>query len=949
MLQQPQSHYNGGLQPPKAGRSRYSKALPAVPLNLAEPSPLPPPTRALPIVPVPNSRPRGESISSIRKKPVAQLPQASFLPPLSFELDSTSPMSSTPSSATTATPISATLNTPTSATTITPISVASVTPITKINAPAPSTTVAPKMAIQRKPIARKPVGAQPPKAAAEIPATNTPVSTTQIPKSNKITTTVPTTSSIPTPATSIPVPRAQVQLQTSAKPPTQIPASAPVSAMNTTAAHPIQPFKSIQATVPSPKSPAPASLSPPLQNPLPQSPSETLSDILSAYARSTHGDADYQYEDEETQRSSYGTSESSGTIGTSTSATSYSVRDSHEEPRGVMDNDISKPIKVQEKQQEWRPQPKSTAQLNTGAALTQARSTYPMNFQPLSDNPSSRGSSSGGSSATVTPVSGLSKLNTAQTAGEVESEKEKKTSSPQMTISQTLDRDLPQPPPPPKNQPLPSASRAGTEASSQERLPPVPAKSEPLVIANHSKSNSKQQIWERRTTKGSKGSRELPNIKIETNHGSTAASVAAQTQPQQPSTRAQPPPQSRPSVDLQQSKKLPSPPQLSDLPSLPAEAHGPGDKPVVPPKESSPRDVDADASTMGSEHSKMRQLKDKLQPGLQHSRGDSSSINSEATIRPPTQNRPPTPEYRKDDAKAPVIEPVVSSVSPAPSPEPAAQKASGKDASAGNQVAATVRPTRRTNESDVNNGGIASDTRKAAPAPETLHPVKSLPDLKGKNPSPVNRPPMPFHENRGGRRDSVASEAGPPGHFRRGSTDSGRGRFPSPGPFNRRPEQSPRFPSPERDPRLVHSDTQGWLYKGRDGTLYPEMQSTREADPRAFNFPMRSGVQPVADGAVIPAAPIKDSHHNCFHRHKNMRRHPNKRHPIACQTCEKQDTMDRWACQFCNLRLCEQCLGRLNGNKRDLQAMLREISINAPLSLQSDNRPGSALGLDMMP
>lgn len=137
------------------------------------------------------------------------------------------------------------------------------------------------------------------------------------------------------------------------------------------------------------------------------------------------------------------------------------------------------------------------------------------------------------------------------------------------------------------------------------------------------------------------------------------------------------------------------------------------------------------------------------------------------------------------------------------------------------------------------------------------------------------------------------------------------------------------------------------MYRGRDGTLYPEMAILREPDPRALRFPTWKGkeVATAAADGVYTARELKASHYSCFQKHAIMNRRTNRQYPLTCQTCSKANADDRWACTFCHLRICESCFRVLDANQRDLRRLVADVGRHAPLSLSSDSRPVSAFGL----
>lgn len=188
-------------------------------------------------------------------------------------------------------------------------------------------------------------------------------------------------------------------------------------------------------------------------------------------------------------------------------------------------------------------------------------------------------------------------------------------------------------------------------------------------------------------------------------------------------------------------------------------------------------------------------------------------------------------------------------------------------------------------------------------------------------------------------------QPGPPGAFPPSSRNT------SARPSSRgsiRPGGPGRMSGPEPEPRWVRSSSGDLCYRGRDGTLYPEMtEDLPEPDPEAMRFPIKSEELP-AMGTIFKALPLKDSHFNCYQRHKTIQRRPNRRYPLACQVCEKQDTEDRFACSFCHVKMCSSCMSTFETKGRDLKALQAELSLNTgTLSLSSPTRPGSALGLEI--
>lgn len=463
----------------------------------------------------------------------------------------------------------------------------------------------------------------------------------------------------------------------------------------------------------------------------------------------------------------------------------------------------------------------------------------------------------------------------------------------------------------------------GSAGSSSPTPPPPPSKddsyqraiSSPRASNGDSKPSSpstpRQQIWRRRSFKGS---RELPSLRLDHSHGSTASTSTISTiKASQPSSN------------------------LASTPSQP-----PSGTPTDLGRELAPAPPAKDNSTMGHGGSKIKQLKEKFHVSRRSDDSQKASRKDQAAA--PAANRPPTPEYQQEDPKTPVVNTFVSPISPASSPEP--QRIPGQYPPETPQIGAGTE-TSQTEAKPI--------ARKAVAAPfQTVQPAKSLPDLKTTAPPITSNEPLPPVSARPGpERSSSPAPAprgrqpGPPVGFRSAS----RTRTPSAARPDSRASERPfgpsRFSGPETgSSRWARSSSGDLLYKGRDGTLYPEMKVVQEPDPKAFHFPHMTE-EPIAEGTVLKASPLKDGHYNCFQKHKTVVRRPNKRHPLACQACEKADAEDRWSCTFCSLRICESCLKTFEAKNRDLRSLTTELFNEGTISLSSPTRPASALGLEI--
>lgn len=482
----------------------------------------------------------------------------------------------------------------------------------------------------------------------------------------------------------------------------------------------------------------------------------------------------------------------------------------------------------------------------------------------------------------------------------------------------------------------------------------------PAHAGSGTSSPPNEQIWRRRSFKGS---RELPNLHLDYSHGSTAYTASAgTTQSQTTVVPAQT--QDQPASIQETAAPLPPPKEVRGLP-------GRNIRPAQQRKES------VDDPTMGHGGSKLQQLKDRFHRSRKSDDKTASKPTSPGTENGPpssrtTTNQPPTPEYQKEDIRTSHVDKIASPASPASSPEPKvglprqpqqnSSQASIAPSAPAKSDSVSVNRKRVPGSSSVafesipgNDGSsdlrsaILSTTSPAAGrfAPvSSIHPAKSLPDLKIRGtPTLITEPFPPLSAFPSSGRNSPA----PDGPHTRGRQFDGPGRPPASRESSARPD-SRRGPDPIRNTgpdgsRFVRSSTGELCYKGRDGTLYPDMkESAQSPDPRAMRFP-KAGGEPIPEGTILPAAPLKPSHHLCFHKHRAMQRQRNRRHPLACQTCQKADMEDRWACSFCSLRLCESCLGIFEFNKKDLTGLMSELAGKKTLSLSSAVRPGSSLGL----
>ncbi|KAM3434383.1 hypothetical protein MY4824_005463 [Beauveria thailandica] len=517
--------------------------------------------------------------------------------------------------------------------------------------------------------------------------------------------------------------------------------------------------------------------------------------------------------------------------------------------------------------------------------------------------------------------------------------------------------------PPPDAPAVPDMTPVG--ATNHNRLPASPTDSSLTDRDEAPVPPSKPEIWRRRPFNDD---REISGLTLDHSHGSTISSAMSIMSTSTTSTQ-RPPTASQDEPSQSQPAKPRKPPSTGGLP-------GRNVRPSATVEDDSPSSTTSTQLTMNSVQNKQ------LLPSLPENAG-----------APPT-NRPPTPEYQNGESRAAIVTTFTSPASPASSPEslnssspeyakelaPPLPRNPSRNAPTSTMTKLgpvtsssmlTEMPRRKPVTSRMlttapSSASIASFATAPLPTNEVSSAIAPLPASVV---SPATTPlaasvvspaiaPSPVNGDSFTNKSELLSATGSsfPGDSRRAqtpvsaSTPSGQPRGSSSSPtlqFRRDQDQTPRPQRrPASDQRIVQTQ-QGPMYRGRDGTLYPEMKNLREPDPRAFHFPTWKGKETTTtsvDG--VHAAPaLNDSHHSCFQKHAIMYRRTNRHYPLTCQTCRKANADDRWACTFCHLRICESCFRTFDTNQRNLKKLVAAIDDRAPMSLSSDSRPASAFGL----
>jgi hypothetical protein len=436
---------------------------------------------------------------------------------------------------------------------------------------------------------------------------------------------------------------------------------------------------------------------------------------------------------------------------------------------------------------------------------------------------------------------------------------------------------------------------APSPPTKDERFQPMT--SPPMTNQN---STADPQLWRRRSRSSSRG---MADLKLPNSHGSTASS---QSTPLEQASAETP-------------KALPRNPQ----PQTGAATKGLPGRNIRPnaPAESKQSSVDNNPQPVAP-------TAKPLPPIIPEIKTNNASLDFS---NKPTVNRLPTPEYQKEDVKSPMMSNYVSPVSPASSPEP-----SGLYAEA-------MKPSPQTPLGPSFKQPTPAPVVEKPPAPRNpdLYSARSVPNLREQATPSVTNEPLPDPAMSRGR---LMNDMPSPRFRDSGDSVRSRARSSSARPGQRRPMEQSRPVPPESDPRLIYSESQGgYLYKGRDGTLYPEMKELREPDAQAMRFPTQTqNVLPI--DTICRAAPLKASHYDCFQNHRSMNRRSNRHCPLTCQTCERSDAEDRWTCTFCHVRMCETCFSTFNDNKRDLRRLTSAMPLNNGTYLPSFQE-SSGLGI----
>ncbi|KAK3296053.1 uncharacterized protein B0H64DRAFT_360215 [Chaetomium fimeti] len=542
------------------------------------------------------------------------------------------------------------------------------------------------------------------------------------------------------------------------------------------------------------------------------------------------------------------------------------------------------------------------------------------------------------------------------------------------------------PPPPPLKDAQRSIPRPRTPTDLQTHITqPSTSTNTGSPLGNGSPQQG--ELWRRRSLKADK-SLAVPDLKLVSSHGSTAAS-AQNTEQSGSDLFSQPfplPPRSNPET-LEPAATQRAPPRSGNG-GLPGRDIRP-----AAGREGTSQGV----ASMGQEASR---LKEKLGNGRrQGSREELKSKSQEAqayqttlspatsaAVSPVSAARLPTPEYGTNDVKSPQPDTVVSPLSPPSSLElpgetkPVARKAIG----------ATEAQLRHAKSSQSLapgpiNTGLAVRSQMGLPtsprpdinqAPkQTQHAAPPARDQTGQKQYIPYSPPadrsnglastqFPTPPSKGDEDERTLPPAPRQEPSQTGLPQSTTQLNPWPQNPNRDPiprtisetgsVETVKPPQP-RDPTLLRQQpshpsltltappptTTGWDNNSNytnnihpTNTVLPPDLPLRDPDPSepdttdhpgAALFP-RGWYTPLPADAVAEARPLAARHRACLTRHRYMTANRQRANPVACRTCGHADrNAECYICSACALNVCSGCVAVLRRVRGDVDAVVREV------------------------
>lgn len=462
-----------------------------------------------------------------------------------------------------------------------------------------------------------------------------------------------------------------------------------------------------------------------------------------------------------------------------------------------------------------------------------------------------------------------------------------------------------------------SDSRPPTPPTKEIQRPMTPKNPEALASAPSGQkitsssmadqSPSQPQLWRRRSLKSDKPLT-VPQLKLTSSHGSTAASTQEAGIPQQ-DTSSLP----RPRAPFAGSA-LDSP-ILKGFQSFPGRNIRPSPSDKTLPRNPRPEIMD---------NTKPKEDLDGFSQYAQEVEDGYKASEAGPAMSPHIQ-RPPTPEYHHDESPVDANVPTMRSPTSPASP--------------------VTPPTEGRPLSIIPEDIIRSAATHAPAAPPPSGPLPSLPPR-----SSSRGPPPP---GSGSGRLGLPRSPAPPGRSSPGaaspSAASPAAASPAaaspPAPASVAPMADPLSPSHVKYtsstsvPSIAISDdgdasTIKAVNSPKPAPFRPEIKqlapsNSEESGPSMPASPGEPNYFPAAEysrlffpGDIIPAPPIKASQLDCFTGHARFVSSKNEQHPVACMACKVEDANARFCCSHCSVRICGGCREALAVNGRDLGKIL---------------------------
>lgn len=490
--------------------------------------------------------------------------------------------------------------------------------------------------------------------------------------------------------------------------------------------------------------------------------------------------------------------------------------------------------------------------------------------------------------------------------------------------------------------PLPQHG-AGLEAHTDSRPPTPPTKeiqrpmtprshkalpSAPSEQANRSSSSmadqspSQPQLWRRRSLKSDKPLT-VPQLKLTSSHGSTAASAKEAGALQDTSSLPRPrPPFAGSALDS---------PILKGFQSFPGRNIRPSPSNKTLPR--NPRPEIMTNTKPQEDQDGFSQYAQEVQDGYKASSSEAAPAIS------PHMQRPPTPEYDYDespiDANIPSMRSPTSPASPVTPPtegrplsiipedmiRSAAAPAPAAPPPSGPLPSLPPRSSSRGPPAPGNASGRLGLPRSPAPpgrsSPGAASPATHSPAAT----SPAVTPPA-VSSSTGTSSEVPASVAKmaaslAPSHVKSTSSTS----IPSIAISDDGDASTIKASSSPQPMRQDH-ETKQQLAPSSGGGEEATGPLVPASPGEANYFPTTEYSKLFFPGDIIPAPPIKASQLDCFTGHARFVASKNEQHPVACMACRVEDAGARFCCSHCTVRICGGCREALNANGRDLAKII---------------------------